>query len=175
MALASVANAQDTKVNAANFAPSLDQAIFMADGMTGIDSSFKVDIFGGSGTTKESLSLLTTVTITGSGYFFGSEVTVTGVPSSGLGYFYGRAYNGMSFTDASTTMSGEGQIYSTRLGPSDQSAPPVNFLASLDETHTRGFTSFNVGTPMAAVPEPTTVALGVIGGIGMLFRRRRNA
>jgi hypothetical protein len=44
-------------------------------------------------------------------------------------------------------------------------------LNAFDQQNANTFTSFSV----AAVPEPTTIALGVLGGLGMLARRRRNA
>jgi hypothetical protein len=43
--------------------------------------------------------------------------------------------------------------------------------ASLPAPQSNGFTSFQ----LAAVPEPTTIALGVMGGLALLARRRRNA
>lgn len=175
LAIAHAAVAADARVNPSNFSGTLNQPIFMADGTTALDTSFKVDVFGGTGNTKGSLTFLKTLSIQITGLFFennGELTSVTGVAESGLAHFYVRAYNGTSFDDVTTTLSGEGDLFSTRLSSND--LPARSFKAEFDETTGTGFTSFNVGDSMAAVPEPTTVALGVIGGIGMLFRRRRN-
>lgn len=50
------------------------------------------------------------------------------------------------------------------------SAPLAADLAP-NTPYMTGLTSFQ----LAAVPEPTTIALGVLGGLGLLARRRRNA
>jgi len=157
------------------FVDSLDEPLFDTDGTTILtDSSFTIGLYGG--VPGGSLALLATTAL-GSGtapaYFNGGSVDVDGVSAQQKAHIQIKAYNGSSFE--SSTVRGESSIFSVNTGGKlDMGSPaalPGNFFASNDPDFGTGFVGFQV---MNVVPEPSTVALGVIGGLGMLLRRRKN-
>jgi hypothetical protein len=101
-----------------------------------------------------------------SGYFDGGNVAIPGFASGTQAQLQVRAWNNAGGTltsfDSALVRGSSASFVSQALGvASDPSTYPVM----------TGLTSFQ----LAAVPEPTTIALGVLGGLGLLARRRRNA
>ncbi len=167
MAISFAANAQDGTVNFANsaFTPGtgvLDAPVFDVDGTTPLPGAgFTVGLYGGA--TGGSLSLLGTTTISDGYFSVGNAVSVTGVTAGGAADIQVKVFNGSDF--ASSMIRGESTVFSVNTG--NAGSPPSS------PANLFGLTSFSVMN-VAAVPEPTTVALGVMGGLGLLFRRRKS-
>ena len=105
----------------------------------------------------------------GNGYLFdGTAVNVSGAsPGATLNYVL-KAWN----SSAGSTFEAASANGSAILGVSSTASLTLaNSLNAFDYQPSNGFASFQVAT----VPEPTTIALGVLGGLGLLARRRRNA
>jgi hypothetical protein len=151
----------------------VDQPIFDVDGTTGLPSSFTIGVY--SGTSESSLSLLATTTTQTSptvtpGYFAGLSLDDPSVTPGGNAIVQVRAWNGSDFESA--TVRGVSSFFSVTTGGVGMPASlPTTVAPGNDPIYMTGFQSFSV---MNVVPEPSTVALGVIGGLGMLLRRRKN-
>lgn len=173
--------AADGVLNFANFGSdsvggghSLNAPIFDTNGSTLLaGSGFSVQLFYGAvGASDGQLVALGSPInfLTGgfSGYFSGGTVSIPGFAVGTQIQIQIRAWNNASGTitsyDAATIKGASTSFVSQALGDSltPSTIPVMN-----------GLTSFQLST--AAVPEPTTIALGVIGGLGLLARRRRNA
>jgi hypothetical protein len=108
----------------------------------------------------------------GIGYIQGPDV-VTSSPVGSQVFYQVRAWNsaaGSTFEQAAASQAGIvgiSESIQVTLGGTIPGNPPTVVPFPQANLHS----SFSV----AAVPEPTTIALGVLGGIGMLARRRRNA
>jgi hypothetical protein len=107
----------------------------------------------------------------GIGYIQGTDI-VTGSAINSTVFYQVRAWNsaaGSTFEQASASQAGIVGISESKqvtLGGTIAGSPPTVIPFPLANQHT----SFS----LAAVPEPTTVALAVMGGLGLLARRRRN-
>jgi len=148
--------------------------IFLADNATGAGSIAgmvgELDLVNGTGATA-------TYTPVGTSPFRGTsgalaqfiattELTVPGVPPNGSGTFVVRAYNGSSYDVSGVAGLYRGQsspITVSGLGGQPASGPPI------PSPDLSGLTSFNVTT----TPEPSTIALGVLGAAALLLRRRK--
>ena len=106
----------------------------------------------------------------GAGFFIGGSRIITQVAPGGTAQIQVRAWR---VTDGTTTANtwqeaaargrglGQSAVFTVATGGGgDPPGPPVQLI---------GMTSFNL------VPEPSTIALGIIGGLGtlMLIRRRK--
>jgi len=145
-------------------------------------TGFTFALFGGS--SDGNLQLLGTTTFrtgTGAGFTIAGSPTVMvpGVPAGGVARLQVRAWDNRGGTvttwqDALASnatggsAAGQSAIFNSRqLGGTD--AGGTIFLTP---TALFGMESFNL---LAPVPEPSTIALGILGGVGalVLFRRRR--
>lgn len=162
----------------------LGQAITVNGGLAQEGSTANLTFELRYGSSEGSLS---TITFTPSDMFFldgdfsgggakfqrSSELLVPGFSSGQAPILQLRAYETSAGSFDAATIRGSSQFFSTTLAAdngSDANAA-TKMLASNDPVYSRGFQGFNI----AAVPEPTTIALGVLGGLGLLARRRRNA
>ncbi|MDB6053555.1 MAG: hypothetical protein JWN25_1078, partial [Verrucomicrobiales bacterium] len=100
------------------------------------------------------------------GYFFGPLIAVPGSAAGSQVAIQVRAFN----TAAGATYNAAASSPLAQLGKSNI---VQNYIlgGSQPPNAPIGLTSFNV-TP-AVVPEPSTIALGVIGAAALLLRRRR--
>jgi len=109
----------------------------------------------------------------GIGYIQGTDV-VTSSPINSSVFYQVRAWNtaaGASFelASANSGIVGTSESVQVTLGGTIAGNPPTVIPFPQANLHS----SFSLS--VAAVPEPTTIALGVLGGLGLLARRRRNA
>jgi len=141
--------------------------VFDTNGTTPLSGpGFLAQFYAGTvGTPEGSLQAIGTPIpfLTGgfAGYFSGGTVTVPGVAIGQMAALQLRAWNTASgATWELATIRGNSTAFtSPALGdPLNASTLPVP----------QGLTSFNL-----VVPEPSTIALGVIGGLVLLFRRRK--
>lgn len=131
----------------------------------GAGSTWIAQLYGGPlGTADGSLTplLLTTTFRTGTAAGFVNQVTVTvpGVPAGTAARIQMRAFDNAT-----------GATYETALNRGASlsfDSPPLGGLLALP-ANLVGLTGFNV----AVVPEPSTIALGVLGAIFFLIRRRK--
>jgi len=146
--------------------------VFNVDGVSKLaGTGFSVQLFYGVlGTADNALVALGSPITFGtgglSGYFIGTTVAIPGISVGSQARLQVRAWDnagGTITSFASALVRGSSASFnSSNLGDSfTPSTIPVP----------AGLTTFQ----LAAVPEPTTIALGVLGGLGLLARRRRNA
>lgn len=108
----------------------------------------------------------------GAGYIQGPNLTVPGSSIGSQVFYQLRAWNasaGSTFEQAAASSSailGISESVQVTLGGTIPGDPPTVVPFPSSNLHS----SFS----LAAVPEPTTVALAVMGGLGLLARRRRN-
>lgn len=136
-----------------------------------VNSSFLGQIWGSTSSSDPT----TFVALTSALSFFSdgtitapTATTVTGASTGATLFYQLRAWNsaaGSTFAQASAAgngITGKSGVASLTLAATTDifNAQPSN-----------GFANFS----LAAVPEPTTIALGVMGGMALLARRRRNA
>ena len=156
-------------------------AVFDVNGTTGLDSTFEGQVY--AGTSSGSLTKLGNPGVFGSAggspnslfnglIFDGSTLTLTGV-NPGAGFYQLKVWQisaGSSYEVASTvagSKAGTSAITAITFG-----GTPVGGGTGTPAPNVDNFTSFSVAT-VAAVPEPTTLALGLFGAAGLLIRRRK--
>ncbi len=106
-------------------------------------------------------------TTTRPGTWSGGDVTLTGYSQGQSIFLSVKVYDGTLFSTFESAVAGNGIVGSSSAfaySIPTAGAPPSSFTMS-------NFSGFQ----LAAVPEPTTIALGVMGGMALLARRRRNA
>jgi hypothetical protein len=137
----------------------VDARVLNVDG-TGLGAGWTAQLWGGpGGTAVDKLVALTPTTTfrtssaAAQGYVNAVDVTVPGVAAGAQATLVMRAFNGADF--ASSAIKGTSLPVTIALGGG--TLPPAN-LSGL-----QGFT----------VPEPSTIALGVLGAAALLFIRRR--
>jgi hypothetical protein len=152
---------------------SVNAFAFNVDGTTKLSGTgFSVQLFYGAlGATDNQLVAVGPIgsflTGGGSGYFaFVDAIVLPGISIGSQARIQARAWDnagGTITSFANALVRGSSASFnSPNLGdPFVSGSIPVPV----------GLTSFQ----LAAVPEPTTIALGVLGGLGLLARRRRNA
>jgi hypothetical protein len=139
----------------------VDARVLMPDGTTGAGAGITAQLYGGpAGSVESALVPLTPTTdfrtssAAAQGYVNAAVVQVPGIASGGTAAIQMRAYQGASYDAAS--LKGKSNIIPVSLGGG--TLPPGN-LSGLN-----GFT---------LVPEPSTIALAVMGAGLLLFRRRK--
>jgi len=170
------AQAQGTLV-AANFAPGVDAPVFDArvtPAVRAAGSAFAAQIYiGPAGVTNPLLLNTNGVGGTttpfqsgaGAGYFLGGSRTIAGQAATTILTVQVRAWATSggavtSWEQAGPLARGESNLIQVTLGGG--TTPPPNLL---------GLTSFSIGT---VIPEPSSIALGLLGlGAIVLFRRRK--
>jgi len=157
--------AQDATVLFTTFSGALNAPIFQLDGTTPLDGTFIIGLCAGD--SEGNLSLVAATSAV-SGYAFAGSTTVTGLTPGANAILQVKVWQGDSYETA--TVRGESSIFAVTTSGNPLDTPPA-WTAGNDPVYSTGFQSFSV---MNAVPEPSTVALGVIGGLGMLLRRRKN-
>lgn len=163
-------------INFSNGASGVNSPIFGTDGTTRLaGAGYIAQLFAGSSAASMAPITPTATFGTGgsAGYFFGGSRVIPTVAAGSQAYFQVRVWEasaGTTWAIASTTVGalvgGDRVSMTGALLPTYQSlglgglAPPPNLI---------GLTSFN----LYVVPEPSTIALGVLGVAGLLFIRRR--
>jgi hypothetical protein len=145
-----------------NFVPPDINAKVTLDG-AGVTSGWTAQLWSApAGTTDKSKFTALTPTTTfrttpaaAAGYVNPIDVTVPGIAAGAQGSFIMRAFNGADY--ASSVGKGESGIITITLGGG--TLPPSNLT---------GLQAFTV-----AIPEPSTLALGALGALGLLVWRRR--
>ena len=176
LAVASISNLQAAEGEITFTTPNADTSkgrVFLPDGTTRLNTSFLGQIYVSSSLNGVYTALGNAVAWSATGNInSGQTFTIPGT-TVGQTYFYKIAAwstsSGATFEQASGASSGfAGMSAGTQFttGGTIPGNPPTVIAASSNT-----FSNFS----LAAVPEPTTVALAVMGGLGLLARRRRNA
>ena len=131
-----------------------------------LGNTFYAQIFASSVNNPASFVAVGSPVLLSSGVANSGTVTVTGVLPGSTVFYQVRAWDVASGSFSSAAVSGVSAVQSATLGGTLVADGTV---FSVPQANT--FASFGV----AAVPEPTTIALGVAGGLALLARRRRNA
>ncbi len=138
-------------------------------GGTGAGAGFTAQLYGGPvGGALTALSPTTsfrTSSAAAQGYVNGVNVEVPGVGAGLQATIVMKAYNGADF--ASSSIKGESTPITVTLGGG--TLPPANL------TGLAGFTMTGAVTPPPVdpvIPEPSTIALGIIGASALLLRRK---
>lgn len=146
----------------------VDARVLLPDG-TGAGVGFTAQLMGGAaGTAVDKLVALTPTTTFRStsaaaqGYVNPLDVTVPGVAAGAQATLIMRAFNGASY-DSSLIRGQSGPITVGLGGIPAGGGPP------LTSPVLAGMGSFT----LQIIPEPSTIALGVLGAAVLLFRRRK--
>lgn len=138
----------------------VDARVLMPDG-TGAGAGITAQLWGGpAGTTVDKLVALSpsttfrTSSAAAMGYVNAVDVSVPGVAAGAQATLVMRAFNGADY--ASSALRGQSNPITVALGGGVLT--PANLV---------GMTGFTL------VPEPSTIALGVLGAAVLLFRRRK--
>lgn len=175
LAFASVSGLQAADGEITFFTANADTSkgrIFQVDGVTRLNSTFLGQLYVSDSLNGTYLALGTPVAWSGSGNINSSTFSIAGTTPGVTTYFYKvaawTASSGATFEQALTASSGLAGISAgtqITLGGTVTTPAPGVITANANT-----FSNFS----LAAVPEPTTVALAVMGGLGLLARRRRN-
>jgi hypothetical protein len=136
------------QVNFENF--TIPDAMIKNPNGTGVGANGKVQLFLGS----TALGTPQAFEASSPGFFFAGVVTVPGAAVGSSQTFDVKAWVDAASYDAATVR-GVTQTTPTSLG--GDNIPPPNVI----------FSSFTL------VPEPSTIALGILGAAALLFRRRK--
>jgi hypothetical protein len=146
-----------------NTAAGIDAKVYGVDGVTALDgAAFKAQLYWGA--SADSLTgvgpVLDFRTGAAAGYIVSTVVTIAGAPEGAAGFVAMRAWASAAGTNweaaqASGAGYGSSDALAITLGVSPNTPPNMT-----------GLTSF------ALVPEPSTIALGLLG-LGVLALRRR--
>jgi len=145
--------------NNRNTGVGIDARVFLMDG-TGAGAGYTAELL--AGTSVDNLTVVGTTDFRTSsaaaqGYVNAVTVTIDGIAPGADAVLVMRAYNGASYDSSSEF--GESLPITVALG--GVGVPPG---PSADMIGLQGFT---------LVPEPSTIALGVLGAAGLLLLRRR--
>jgi hypothetical protein len=140
--------------------------VFLPDGTTGVGAGFTAQLLAGpAGTAVDSLVALspTTTFRTGNaaGYVTAVQVSVPGVAAGAQATIVMRAFNGADY--ASSQIKGQSAPITLGLGGTPAGGAPI------PDPVLNGLASFT----LTQVPEPSTIALGIIGAAALLYRRRK--
>lgn len=138
----------------------------VTQGGTGVGSDFMAQLYAGAD--AGSLAAVgSPAAFVGNGYFSGGVVNVPGIAPGATGTFQVRAWNsaaGASYSAAAANPSGivgESNVFTVQTGGAGQPPGPPASLTGLQ------------GFEVVPVPEPTTIALGLIGAAALFLRRRK--
>jgi len=169
--VASVATYAQGTLNFANFvqvAPpgvSVNAPIFNIDGTTRLaGSQFQAILYGGpdANSLQAMGSAVGFATGTGAGYFIGGQRVVTTVAGNTMAFLQVRAWDtlaGATWDAAFASGSGYGMSPILNLTLGQAPATPPNMV---------GLQSFSL-----VVPEPSTIALAILGAATLFLRRRK--
>ncbi len=166
--LAAVSAYAQGTVNFSNVGAGLNAPVFDVGGVTKLTGSgFLAQLYVGSSTSEASLAAVagTTPFLASGGFFTGGTKTLAQAPGS-RPFFQVRAWeaSGGATYDAALTAGAKAgkstvfQIGADLGGVGSPATPPATLL---------GLTSFSL------VPEPSTIALGILGAAALLIRRRK--
>jgi len=155
--------------------------VYNTDGTARLDGTgFTIEIYAGpaGSTMNNQLTASGNRTHFNTGDFAGltattAAVSLPGFDAGSVAALQLRAWDNMSGSVASweaANVRGESHIFdSPALATQSASADQLAYMTGLG-SDINGFSLVN----LAAVPEPSTVALGIIGGLALLMRRRRS-
>ena len=159
----------DISVNGLTFnsSPNLGAVFFDVVNGTPADNTVKVDFL--FGTSAGSLTLATSVfTVENALVGFlnaGVLSPASGTIGGGPGFYQMRAWTGgATFADVANTKTGSSAVTAVTFG-----GTPIGGGTPLGVPDLNLHSSFAITT----VPEPATLALGLFGAAGLLFRRRK--
>jgi hypothetical protein len=137
---------------------------------TTLGGGLTVGLYGGpAGSAESALTLAGTASFIAPGRFNGPTATINGVAGGANATLQVRAWSGASFTSAQGTLGqfwGKSVLWTQALG--GPSPTPPNPITG---TPPGGLSTFSL---TQTVPEPSTIALGLLGlGALALFRRRK--
>jgi hypothetical protein len=155
-----------------NAGATFSSPVFDIDGTTPLSgATFLAQVYGGADAGSLTALGAPVAFLTGAseGYFFSGTLTVPGVVGGGVATIVVRAWNaagGATYEQASATIgarAGESNIFTVTTG-NPAGSPPTSPAALA------GMESFNLVT---VVPEPSIIALGLVGcGLFMLRRKK---
>jgi len=166
-ATAVVSYAQGT-VNFSNAGGTFASPVYQADGTTKLSgSTYMAELLAGPDASSLAVVGAAAPFLTGggAGFFNGGVITIATVVPGATGTFQVRAWStaaGATFAAAQASGQGYG-LSNVFTGPTGGVGSPPSSPTSLT-----GLQSFNL-----VVPEPSTIALGVLGGLALLLRRRK--
>jgi hypothetical protein len=141
----------------------VDARVLLPDG-SGAGAGYTAQLWGSAkGGTLAGLSPTTTFRTSSAaaqGYVNAVDVTVPGVAAGQVASLQLRAYNGADF--ASSTQKGQSGTIDVSLGGGN--LPPAALA---------GLSGFSLAGGGAVIPEPSTIALGVLGLAALMVRRRK--
>jgi len=153
-------------VNFANIGATLDAPVLNLTGAKASGSKYKVELLAGS--TATSLTVVGSTALSdnasAAGYFLGGTVTIAGQAPGTKPFLQVRAFDSTGgATFANAAIRGESTIFA--LG----SAGGLGGVGTPPSTPSDliGLTSFRL------VPEPSVIALALVGGAALLLRRRK--
>lgn len=141
-------------------AAGIDAKIFMPGGSVGVsDAAFKAQIYAGADVASLKAVTPTASFRTGNaaGYVSPIDLTIPGIAPGTKATVVVRAYNGATF-ESSSIFGSSAPITITLGGAGTPPGPGAELT---------GLASFTL------VPEPSTIALGILGAAALLLRRRR--
>jgi hypothetical protein len=161
--LVTVASHAQGLINFRNRVGTTINAPFQLNGANISGANYSVELLIGS--TAESLSVVATGSIaaTGPGYVQPQAgVVVTGIAGGANAFAQIRAWDTTTgATYAAASVKGASAVFAVTLGGGGTPPGPANDLTGLGTN------------PIALVPEPSTIALAVLGGLALFFRRRK--
>ena len=146
-------------------ASGIDAKVLMPGGGTAVsDPAFKAQIYAGAeGSAVTALKAVPTTTTfrTGNaaGYINPVDVSIPGIAGGSKSTMVMRVYNGATY-ETSTIIGTSNPITITLGGAGSPPGPGAEMT---------GLTGFT----LTLVPEPSTIALGILGVAALLFRRRK--
>lgn len=159
----------DISVNGLTFnsSPNLGAVFFDVVNGTPADNTVKVDfLFGTSAGSLTLASSVFTVQNGNQGFLNAGVLSpASGTIGGGPGFYQMRAWTGgATFADVANTKTGSSAVTAVTFG-----GTPIGGGTPLGVPDLNLHSSFAITT----VPEPATLALGLFGAAGLLFRRRK--
>ena len=177
IALAAIAAQAQGTINFQTRIGSIDAKVFQADGTTALaGTGYSIQLFAGPAGAAESALVAVGSPIVGfrtggaAGYpsVTSTTVTVPGVAPGQRATFQVRAWDNAGGTITSweaASLKGASTVFSPTAGlggPDPLGGPPI-------------VTPDLVGLTSFSIPEPSTIALGVLGAAALLLRRRQHS
>jgi hypothetical protein len=145
----------------------VDAPVFMQGTQNGPGAGFSAQLFLSSGGSLTALTPATTFRPAGTGaaaiadrYWVNQDVIVPGVASGANATFVVRAWKTSAGSYDNSAIDGRGESAPFTVAVGGGQLPPANL------TTLQGFS-------VTAVPEPATIALGVLGAAALVLRRRK--